>query len=79
MKKIIDIRANYLYNFKHIKDSVNIPWQLLLINPLEYLNKSDEYYLICEYGHQSKMVSDILNKNGFNTHSIIGGINKYNK
>ena len=74
---IIDIREGYLYNIKHIVDSKNIPYQYLLINPSDYLNKNDEYYLICEYGLKSAMVSNILNKNGYKTHSISGGIKDY--
>lgn len=77
--KIIDIRENYLYNVLKIKNSQNIPYQFLIINPLDYLNKNDTYYLLCEYGHKSQMVSDILNKEGFNTYSIKGGIKEYKK
>ena len=76
---IIDIRENYLYNMLKIKNSKNIPYQFLVMNPLDYLTKGETYYILCEHGHKSKMVSDILNKEGFNTYSITGGIYEYKK
>jgi len=74
---IIDIRESYLYKTKHIIGSDNIPYQYLLINPSDYLEKDEVYYIVCEYGLKSGMVSNILNKNGYHTHSISGGIKEY--
>ena len=74
---IIDIRESYLYKTKHIVGSDNIPYQYLLINPSDYLEKDETYYIVCEYGLKSGMVSNILNKNGYKTHSIAGGIKDY--
>lgn len=77
--KIIDIRENYLYSILRIKNSENIPYQFLVLNPNDYLDKDNVYYLLCEYGHKSKMVSEILNKQGFQTYNIVGGIKEYEK
>lgn len=77
--KIIDVRDSHLYDLKHIKGSMNIPYQFLIINPDDYLDTKETYYLVCDYGIKSKMVSDILNKNGYRTHNIVGGINAYKK
>ena len=77
--KIIDIRENYLYNILRIKNSENIPYQFLILNPSDYLEKNTEYYLVCEHGNKSKLVSEILNKQGFKTYNIIGGIKEYQK
>lgn len=77
--KIIDIRENYLYSILRIKNSENIPYQFLVLNPNDYLDKDNVYYLLCEYGHKSKMVSEILNKRGFQTYNIVGGIKEYEK
>lgn len=74
---IIDIREKYLYNIKKIKNSINIPYQFLITNPNDYLIKEKEYYIICDYGNKSKLVSDLLNKEGFTTYNIIGGIKEY--
>lgn len=74
---IIDIRENYLYNLVKIRNSKNIPYQFLIINPEDYLDKDKTYYILCEYGNKSKMISDILNKEGYHTYNIIGGIKEY--
>jgi len=74
---IIDIRDSYLFKNKYIAGSENVPYQFLLINPDDYLNKDSTYYIVCEYGLKSGMVSNILNKNGYKTHSISGGIKEY--
>lgn len=74
---IIDIRDSYLYKTKNIKGSKNVPYQYLLINPEDYLQKDETYYIICEYGIKSGMVSNILNKNGYKTHNVSGGIKEY--
>lgn len=77
--KIIDIRENYLYNILRIKNSKNIPYQFLILNPSDYLEKNERYYILCEHGHKSRLVSDILNKEGYTTYNIKGGINNYPK
>ena len=74
---IIDIRDNYLYNVFKVNGSKNIPFQFLITNPSDYLDKNKTYYLLCEYGNKSKMVSEILNKEDYHTYSIIGGIKEY--
>ena len=74
---IIDIRENYLYQMKHIPNSINIPYSYLVINPNKYLNKSDTYYLYCQAGYSSKSLAKRLNNLGFNTYSLNGGYNKY--
>lgn len=64
---IIDIRDNYNYSMGHIKGSKNIPYYSLVSNYNIYLNKSDKYYLYCNYGSQSKEISNRLNMFGYNT------------
>ncbi len=64
---IIDIRDNFSYNKGHIKNALNIPYYSLLSNYNIYLNKDDTYYLYCDYGHQSKEISNRLNMFGYHT------------
>lgn len=71
---IIDIRDNYSYNISHIKNAINIPYYNLLNNYSHYLNKNTTYYLYCEEGIQSYEISQRLNKFGYNTISIEGGL-----
>lgn len=71
---IIDIRDKREYNEYHYPGSINIPRIQLLSNPEFYLNKNEQYSLICDKGITSKSVSNILNSLGYNTISITGGI-----
>jgi rhodanese-related sulfurtransferase len=64
---IIDIRDNYSYQIGNLKGSKNIPYYSLLSNYSIYLNKKETYYLYCDYGKQSKEISDRLNLFGYNT------------
>lgn len=64
---ILDIRDNYNYNLGHIKGATNIPYYSLLSNYNIYLNKDDIYYLYCNYGNQSREISNRLNSLGYNT------------
>ena len=55
---------------------VNIPMNFLLTNPDIYLNKSDTYYLYCEYGSRSKGVCEKLSRKGYNVINISGGFSR---
>ena len=70
---IIDIRDNYSYNMGHINNALNIPYYSLLSNYSLYLDKKDKYYLYCDYGKQSKEISNRLNLFGYNTYYIKEG------
>ncbi len=70
---IIDIRDNYSYAKGHIGGAKNIPYYSLLINYSIYLDKNDIYYLYCNYGHQSKEISDKLNSYGYHTFYVKEG------
>ncbi len=76
-KNIIDIRAKFDYDAGHIKDAINIREDLLLNNPGYYLNKKEIYYLYCDTGHRSKLVSNKLNALGYKTLNIEGGYKNY--
>ncbi|MGN1358739.1 MAG: rhodanese-like domain-containing protein, partial [Bacilli bacterium] len=71
--KIIDIRDNYSYSQGHINNAVNIPYYSLLSNYSIYLNKTDTYYLYCDYGKQSMEISNRLNLFGYHTFYIKEG------
>ena len=79
LNNIIDIRENYVYNLCKIKGSRNIPYEFLIFNPADYLNKNEKYYILCDNGHKSRLLSEILNSYGYHTFSIKGVINEYLK
>ena len=70
---IIDIRDNFSYNEGHIPNALNIPYYSLLSNYSLYLNRHDKYYLYCNYGTQSREISNRLNAFGFNTSYVKEG------
>lgn len=76
---LIDIRTNYEYNMGHINNAINIPYYNLLSNYSHYLSKYQKYYLYCDYGRQSKEISERLNLFGYDTYSINGGYDEYKK
>ena len=43
MKKIIDLQDPHSYNISHIRGAINIPYDELMNNYRNYLNKSDSY------------------------------------
>lgn len=77
MKNIIDIRSRDIYNINHIPGAINIESFELINNPSKYLNKNNIYYLYCTSGYTSNIVSNKLNKLGYNTVNIDGGFNNY--
>ena len=70
---IIDIRDKYTYNLGSLNGSKNIPYYSLLSNYSLYLNKKDTYYLYCDYGKQSKEISNRLNLFGYKTFYVKEG------
>lgn len=75
--KVIDIRSRYKYINGTIEGAMYILEEDLLYNSQKYLNKSDEYYLLCDNGFSSLRISRILNSLGYKTYSIDGGYSKY--
>lgn len=70
---IIDIRSIEKFNSNHIEGAINIPANLLILNPSKYLIKLDIYYIYCQKGIQSKKICLILQKEGYNVVNIEGG------
>lgn len=72
--RIIDCREINEYEAYHIKDSINVPFKMLITKPYLFLNKNYEYYVICKNGCKSKIVCMLLNQMGYNLVNIVGGI-----
>lgn len=70
---IIDIRSVQSYNNNHIPNAKNIPFEKLIINPSQYLNLNEKYYLYCQKGLSSENICKILNNMGYNVINIEGG------
>lgn len=70
---IIDIRSIEKYNSSHIENSINVPIDVLLINPSKYLSKKEEYYIYCQHGKTSIRACMILCKLGYRVINLLGG------
>lgn len=76
---LIDIRDYDDYIKYHLDGAINIEFNKLIINPSFYLDKSKKYCFYCDKGLSSLSLSNILNKLGYNTFSLNGGINNKKK
>ena len=63
---IIDVSDNYTYSLGHLDNSINIPYDVLINNYRNYLNKNDSYYLYCKSGKLSKRAVLVLSSLGYN-------------
>ena len=68
--KIIDVSGKNEYNNYHIIGSVNIPYDELVNNYRNYLNKKETYYFTCKSGKLSKRAATILSSLGYNAYVL---------
>jgi len=78
-KNIIDIRSSIDFNHGHVENSVNIPYNELLMNYSKYLNKEETYYIYCFTGNISRLVCQHLAKIGYKVVNLTGGYISYKK
>ena len=74
---IIDIRNENEFLMGTIPSSKNIPAIKLEISPEKYLNINETYYIFCNNGKTSKVLTEKLNIQGYRTVNIIGGYFNY--
>lgn len=75
--ELIDIRENYEYSGGSIQGAKNIPMGELLNDPEKYLNKSKEYYIMCQSGGRSARACNVLSDEGFKVINVSGGMGSY--
>jgi len=73
---IMDIRSPEYFQYDHIPEAVNIPYDEIE-NGNYYLPNEYKYLLYCEHGTQSMAASRILEADHFQTLSVIGGMTAY--
>ena len=78
-ENIIDLRKKEEYQKFHFQGSRNINYLNLLSKPDYYLDKVNNYLLVCDKGIQSRDVSNILKKEGYHTYSLEGGMKNLKK
>lgn len=74
---LIDVREQYEYRSGHLPTAKNIPMGELLDDPEKFLDKSKEYYIICQSGSRSSRTCSMLKKHGYNVINVSGGTGGY--
>lgn len=73
---IIDVREKEEFNNGHILGATLIPLSNLQEN-INKFNRNETYYIVCQSGNRSGMVSQYLDKQGFNVVNVLGGMGAY--
>lgn len=76
-KTIIDIREPYELSNGYIEGSKNIPMNILLMAPENFLDKSNTYHIICQSGARSSRTCMMLRQKGYNVINVEGGMYSY--
>lgn len=71
MGTLIDIENFVNYNNAHLKEAINIPYEKLLYNHSEYLDKNKKYFIVCKKGITSKKATRILEFYGYDVTQVI--------
>ncbi len=69
---LIDVRSKNERNMGYLKNSLNIPLNIIDLN-IERLNKSTSYYIHCAGGYRSMIACSILKRLGFDSPIDISG------
>lgn len=62
---LIDVRDPVYYQKEHYQNSINIPYNKLLLNYKTLLDPNKKYFITCTKGHKSKKAVSILEYYGY--------------
>ena len=65
MGELIDVQDIQDYLDYHHPDSINIPYDILLLNHKKLLDKNKKYYIVCSLGSKSRKAVSILEFYGY--------------
>lgn len=71
MGLLIDISDPVTFQENKVTGSINIPYQKLLLNYKEILDKNQKYYIMCTKGIHSRKVVSILEFYGYDVTQVI--------
>jgi len=78
--KLLDVRSALEFNEAHIKDSVNIPIDMLSAKLNEIGQAGQSYIVLCRTGNRSPMAADMLIQSGISSVKVMdGGITGWQK
>lgn len=71
MGTLIDVSDEITYKQNSYPGSINIPYQKLLLNYKELLDKNKKYYIMCLKGIHSRKVVSILEFYGYDVTQVM--------
>jgi glyoxylase-like metal-dependent hydrolase (beta-lactamase superfamily II)/rhodanese-related sulfurtransferase len=69
--KFLDVRSVLEFSQLHIKDSINVPIDMLAMKVNELSRISQTYIVLCRTGNRSAMAADILIQSGIHTVKVM--------
>ena len=70
---LIDLEDSETYEKNHLPGAKNIPYERLLLNYRDLLDKNESYYLYCEKGRKSHRLANILEIYGYDVTQVYNG------
>ena len=68
---LIDVRDPIYFEKEHHIDSINIPYNKLLLNHQKLLDSTKKYYITCTKGYKSKKAVSILEFYGYDVTQVV--------
>lgn len=78
--KLLDVRSALEYSDAHIKNSINIPIDMLTSKIKDLSGSGQAYIVLCRTGNRSPMAADMLVQSGISSVKVMeGGIERWKK
>jgi glyoxylase-like metal-dependent hydrolase (beta-lactamase superfamily II)/rhodanese-related sulfurtransferase len=78
--KFLDVRSVLEFSQAHIKDSINLPIDMLLMKVNELSQVKQAYIVLCRTGNRSPMAADMLMQSGIHAVRVMdGGLTRWQK
>ena len=78
--KLLDVRSALEFSQVHIKDSINIPIDVLSVKMNDLSQSKQQYIVLCRTGNRSPMAADMLIQSGIHGVKVMqGGITRWQK
>jgi rhodanese-related sulfurtransferase len=78
--KLLDVRSALEFSQVHIKDSINVPIDMLSVKISDLSQTKQNYIVLCRTGNRSPMAADMLTQSGIHGVKVMqGGITYWQK
>ena len=78
--KLLDVRSALEFSQVHIKDSINLPIDMLLAKVNDLSGSGQSYIVLCHTGNRSPMAADMLMQSGIHGVKVMqGGMTRWQK